>query len=100
MLNRLFRSITTIIYREPAHYELEFEDEASKDTARKRLQQVLVQDRMGISPDLIDAMKKDLIMAIAKHMRIERDSVDMQVRRNGDSVMLKGNVRLLEAGKS
>jgi septum formation topological specificity factor MinE len=55
---------------------------------------------MGISPDLIDAMKKDLIMAIAKHMRIERDSVDMQVRRNGDSVMLKGNVRLLEAGKS
>ncbi len=70
--------------------------EPSKEAARRRLQLVLVQDRVGLSPELLEAMKNDLLNAISKYVVIQSDSVEMQITRNGDSVILVSNIRVAE----
>ena len=59
----------------------------SKETARRRLQLVLVQDRVGLSQDLLESLKNDLLDTISRYLVIDRQAVDMEVTRSGDSVM-------------
>lgn len=71
----------------------------SKETALRRLQLVLVQDRIGLSPEILEAMKNDLLSAISKYVLIQRDSIEMQITRSGDSVILVSNIRVADVRK-
>ena len=72
----------------------------SKETARRRLQLVLVQDRVGLSQDLLESLKNDLLDTISRYLIIDRQSVDMEVTRSGDSVMLVSNIRVNDVRKT
>jgi cell division topological specificity factor len=47
----------------------------SKEVARERLRLVLIHDRSMISPDLLMALKEDLIEVIQKYMDIDIESL-------------------------
>jgi cell division topological specificity factor len=49
----------------------------SGEIAKQRLQLVLVHDRVGISPQLIEILKDELIAVISKHVVI--DEADMEI---------------------
>lgn len=66
--------------------------EPSADAARKRLQLVLVQDRIGMPQSSLESMKQDLLQAISKYLIIDQDSVKVEVRGSGDSLVLVSNV--------
>jgi cell division topological specificity factor len=72
----------------------------SKETARKRLQLVLVQDRIGLSQELLESLKNDLLDTISRYLVIERNAVDMEVSRTGDSVTLVSNIRVNDVRKT
>ena len=72
-------------------------DRASGATARRRLQLVLVQDRLSLTTDRMEALKNDLIEVISRYLVIERESIEVEVRRSGDSVILVSNIRISEA---
>jgi len=51
--------------------------ETSGAIAKERLRLVLVHDRSGIPPEMLSVMKNDIIAAISKHVRVDRDGIEM-----------------------
>jgi cell division topological specificity factor len=62
--------------------------------AKQRLQFVLVNDRAGLSPAKIEAMKDDLIAAISKHVDIDSKSVDISLTRDREKQRLVADIPL------
>ena len=74
--------------------------ERSKDTARKRLQLILVMDRVGVSAELMEAMKGTIIAALSEYIVVDEDSVEMDIRREGESMVLVSNIQVKEVVRS
>lgn len=64
----------------------------SKDVARERLRLVLIHDRSLASPELINALKADLIQVIQKYMDIDVESLLVNLENDDDSVALVANI--------
>jgi cell division topological specificity factor len=64
----------------------------SKDVARERLRLVLIHDRSLVSPELINALKADLIQVIQKYMDIDVESLLVNLENEDDSVALVANI--------
>jgi len=59
--------------------------ESSKNVAKERLRLVLVHDRANCSPELLDLIKEDLIIALSKHIEIDQDGFDIQITKTDAS---------------
>ena len=68
--------------------------ERSKDEARQRLQVILVMDRIGLATDQMEAMKRDIIGAVSRYFVVDEDSVDMDMRRSDQSLVLVSNIHV------
>ena len=55
------------------------DDTSSKDMAVERLRLVLVHDRAGVSPGLMEALKEDLIQVISKYMDIDEEAMEVNL---------------------
>lgn len=66
----------------------------SASTAKERLQLVLINDRAGLSPAKIDAMKDDLIAAISRHVDIDSRAVEISVTNNRRKQRLVADIPL------
>ena len=51
----------------------------SGQTAKMRLKLLLVSDKAGCSPEMIQMIKDDVIHVISKYMEIEKDRVQIQI---------------------
>lgn len=66
--------------------------EPSGQTARKRLQLVLVQDRIGLPQGELEAMKMDLLEVVSKYLVIEPDEVKIEVKTFDSSTLLLSSI--------
>jgi cell division topological specificity factor len=66
--------------------------ESSGDIARRRLQLVLVHDRTGLSHEAMESMKQNLLEVVSKYLVIDHNSVQIEVRRENESVMFVCNM--------
>lgn len=48
----------------------------SKNIAKDRLKLVLMQDRLAISPHVMEKLRDDVIMAISKYVEIDADNTE------------------------
>ena len=65
---------------------------SSKDIARERLRLVLVHDRSMVSPEIINALRDDLIQVIQKYMDIDLESLLVNIEGEDNSVALIANI--------
>ena len=56
-----------------------FKRKNSGDVAKDRLKLLLVSDRADCSPDVMEAMKNDIIQVISKYMEIDPEGLDIQI---------------------
>ncbi|MBX6378418.1 MAG: cell division topological specificity factor MinE [Clostridia bacterium] len=68
---------------------------ASKDVAKERLRLVLVHDRAGVSPRVVEALKGDLIRVISSYMEIDVGSMEVELTTDKDSVALVANIPVI-----
>lgn len=54
-------------------------NKGSKNTAKERLQLVLVHDRAGVSPEFLDKLKGEIMDVISKYIEIEQNEFDIQL---------------------
>ena len=47
--------------------------------AKKRLQFVLIADRAGCTPEILEMIKDDMIKAISKYMEIDTNGIDIKI---------------------
>jgi cell division topological specificity factor len=66
--------------------------EKSKDTAKKRLQLVLIHDRTDISPEMMENLRRDLIGVISNYLDIEEDKIELDFSKEERSVALVANI--------
>ena len=68
--------------------------EKSKDAARKRLQLILVIDRVGLSQDRMEVMKKDFLDVVSRYLVVDEDTIEMDMQRSGNSLVLVSNIQV------
>ncbi|MGI6412957.1 MAG: cell division topological specificity factor MinE [Syntrophomonadaceae bacterium] len=68
------------------------ENMGSKNVARERLRLVLVHDRTSVSPDLLNALKEDLIKVIGNYLEIDEDALLVNLENDENSVALVANI--------
>jgi len=68
------------------------ENMASKDIAKERLRLVLVHDRSFSSPELLNALKEDLIRVIREYMDIDEDALVVDLANEDDSIALIASI--------
>ncbi len=71
-----------------------FGDKASGQVARKRMQIVLMHDRMDITPDLMEAVKNDIVAVLSKYMEIDNKSLKVDLEQGKDFMALISNVQV------
>ena len=54
-------------------------NKASGSVAKERLKRVLVSDRAGCSPEIMEALKNEIIQVISKYMEIDTDNLNIQI---------------------
>jgi cell division topological specificity factor len=56
---------------------------SSADTARQRLQLVLIHDRANLPPGQIELMKEELIRVISKYVDIDQSKAEIAMQNEG-----------------
>ena len=71
----------------------------SKTVVKNRLQLILIQDRTGVSPEILDALREDMFRVISNYFIIEENSVEMSLETQDDTVALIANIPVLKMKK-
>jgi cell division topological specificity factor len=69
----------------------------SRDIARDRLQLVLVQDRVNLSPQKMSELKDELIAIISKYVEIDQQHIDISLTKSGRQSRLTADIPVLGA---
>ena len=56
-----------------------FKKKASGDIAKNRLKLVLVSDRAGCSPEIMEQIKNDIIAVISRYIEIDQEGLDIKI---------------------
>ena len=56
-----------------------FRKKTPGDIAKDRLKLLLVSDRAGCSPEVMEKIKNDIIQVISKYMEIDAEGLDIQI---------------------
>ncbi len=71
-----------------------FGTKRSAESAKERLQLVLVHDRTDLTPAQLDALKDDLLKTIARHIDIDPQAVQIALERDGREQRLVADIPL------
>lgn len=70
------------------------EYESSKNVAKERLQFILIQDRIKLSPDEMEEMKKELLTVLSKYIDVDEEKIKMNLNRCDGMMALIANFPL------
>jgi cell division topological specificity factor len=76
--------LDTLLGRRPAH--------SSASVAKQRLVEVLVQDHVKLTPDVLEAIRRDIIAILERHLDVDADSLQINVTRTERGDNLTANV--------
>ena len=69
-------------------------ERSSGQIARKRMQFVLMHDRVDITPDVMEAVKNDIIKVLSRYMEIDNRSIKVDLEQGKDFMALISNVQV------
>jgi len=69
---------------------------ASKDTAKKRLQFSLIYDKLDLNDTTLTDLQKDIVAVISNYFEINKDSLELKVKRDDDVTALVFNTPILQ----
>lgn len=71
----------------------------SAQSAKERLQLVLIHDRTDLTPVQLEALKDDLIEVISQYIEIDPEAVRIDIAREGRSQRLIADIPLRNASR-
>ncbi len=75
-----------------------FRRKKSANSAKERLQLVLIHDRTDLTPAELDSLKDDLLATISRHIDIDPTAVTINVAHDGRSQRLVADIPLRSVG--
>lgn len=79
------------------------EEIGSKHVAKERLRLVLVHDRASVSPQLLQALKEDILRVVSNYVEVDEKNLEVQIDRTDRAVALVASIpikRLKRVAKS
>lgn len=76
-----------------------FNRKTSAESAKERLQLVLVHDRTDLTPGQLEALKDDLLKAISNYIEIDPAAVQIGLERDGRSQRLVADIPIRNANR-
>jgi cell division topological specificity factor len=76
-----------------------FKRNKSAESAKERLQLVLIHDRTDLTPAELDALKDDLLETISRHVDIDPEAVRIGMEHEGRSQRLVADIPIRGVGK-
>jgi cell division topological specificity factor len=67
---------------------------SSAETAKERLQLVLIHDRAGLSPGQLEAIRDDVIEVLSRHVEIDRKAASFSLTTDRDQQRLVADIPL------
>ncbi len=67
----------------------------SRQIAKSRLKLVIIQDRTGVDPEIIDVLKEEMLKLLSKYFEINTEGVEVDLHREDESVALVANIPIL-----
>ena len=72
------------------------ERENTKDTARQRLQLVLMHDRLDLPPETMESLKTEIYEVVSRYLVVEEDFMELEIRRLDELMVLVSNIQVKE----
>jgi cell division topological specificity factor len=72
---------------------------SSRQTAKERLQFVLVHDRTQISPQLLQTLKDEIIAVISSHVAVDQEAVEVTLTQNRRESRLQADIPLMSRSR-
>lgn len=63
-------------------------------SAKERLQLVLIHDRTDLPPGIMEELRDEIIEVISRHIKIDRDSVNLNITHDGREQRLVAEIPL------
>ena len=82
-----------------------FRRKSSKEIAKDRLKILLISDRVNCSAETLEMIKNDIIKVISKYMKIDANSMEIQISKTGSrekgnlNPVLNANIPILDMNK-
>jgi cell division topological specificity factor len=71
----------------------------SADSAKERLQLVLIHDRSGLSPGKLETLKDEIIDAISRHVEIDTAGVEINLTKDREQQRLVADIPLIPSNR-
>ncbi|NSW87146.1 MAG: cell division topological specificity factor MinE [Syntrophobacteraceae bacterium] len=71
-----------------------FGERASGEVARKRMQVVLMHDRVDLTPDIMEALKNDILAVLSRYMEIDNKTIRVDLEKGKEYTALVSNVHI------
>jgi cell division topological specificity factor len=71
-----------------------FGERSSGEVARKRMQVVLMHDRMDLTPDIMESLKNDILSVLARYMEIDQNTIRVDLEQEKGYTALVSNVQV------
>lgn len=71
-----------------------FGEKPSSQVARRRMQVVLMHDRMDLAPDVMESLKNDILAVLSRYMEIDQTSIRVDLEQGKDYTALVSNVHI------
>lgn len=69
-----------------------FGRQPSGATAKERLRLVLMSDHLSLAPEMIDAMKRDLVDVISRYVEVDREKIDVHFEHQDSALAMLANI--------
>ncbi len=78
--------------------QTEFNKDAERtgEIARQRLQLVLIQDRLDLPADKMEAMKREILEVVSRYLVVEDEFMEFEIRQLDELVVLVSNIEVKE----
>jgi cell division topological specificity factor len=68
---------------------------ASSTTAKERLRLVLLSDHLSLAPDVVEALKRDLVEVISRYVEVDSSNCDVTFEQQDKQVAMLANIPIL-----
>ncbi|HLX25354.1 MAG TPA: cell division topological specificity factor MinE [Candidatus Cybelea sp.] len=76
-----------------------FGAQGSSTTAKERLRLVLMTDHLELAPEMIDAMKRDLVDVISRYVEVDREKIDVTFEQQDRALAMLANIPILSVNR-
>jgi len=72
---------------------------SSASTAKERLRLVLMTDHLALGPEIVDAMKRDLVDVISRYVEVDRERIEVTFEQHDRALAMLANVPILSVNR-